>query len=275
MTLSCLTTCGREHVNESTHPSFAVRQRPPREWLRKSRKLMHLLAIPAYRRVLLSRRVAATVEHEGQPFAESYGTVIDVGSNRGQFAVFARNKWPSARLLCFEPLPGPREVLTRLAEELGNTKVFPYALSDEDGERRMHVARSDDSSSLLAATPRQLEAFPDTVEIDELVVEVRRLDNLITEEDVFASDPYKDRCAGCRARRPSRRVRVARRRARNLGRVLAGRALRGAASARRLGSLRSRSRLSGDSVVTSLARTERHPPAVRRPVQSGRIRPSE
>lgn len=171
-------------MNESTHPSFAVRQRAPREWLRKSRKLMHLLAIPAYRRVLLSRRVAATVEHEGQPFAESYGTVIDVGSNRGQFAVFARNKWPSARLLCFEPLPGPREVLTRLAEELGNAKVFPYALSDEDGERRMHVARSDDSSSLLAATPRQLEAFPDTVEIDELVVEVRRLDNLITEEDV-------------------------------------------------------------------------------------------
>ena len=145
---------------------------------------MHLLAMPAYRRVLLSWRVAATVEHEGQPFAESYGTVIDVGSNRGQFAVFARHRWPNARLLCFEPLPGPREVLTRLADELGNAQVFPYALGDEAGERRMRVARSDDSSSLLAATPRQLEAFPDTVEVDEIVVDVRRLDDLISAEDV-------------------------------------------------------------------------------------------
>jgi FkbM family methyltransferase len=155
-----------------------------REWLRKSRKLTHLLIVPAYRHALLAWRVAATVEHGGQPFAQSYGTVIDVGSNRGQFAIFARHRWPKARLFCFEPLPGPREVLTPLAEELGNAQVLPYALSDEGGERRMHVARSDDSSSLLAATGCQLEAFPDTVEVDEQVVQVRRLDNLITKEDV-------------------------------------------------------------------------------------------
>jgi FkbM family methyltransferase len=81
-------------------------------------------------------------------------------------------------------LPGPREVLTRIADELGNVKVFPYALGDESGERRMHVARSDDSSSFLAATPRQIEAFPDTREVEEQVVEVRRLEKLITEEEM-------------------------------------------------------------------------------------------
>jgi FkbM family methyltransferase len=171
-------------VSQGARSSITARRQVPGEWLRKARKLGRLLAVPAYRRALFPWRVASTVEHEGQPFAESYATVIDVGANRGQFAVFARYKWPNARLFCFEPLPGPREVLTRLAEKLGNTQVLPYALSDEDGERRMHVARSDDSSSLLAATPRQLEAFPDTLEIDELVVEVRRLDDLITAEDV-------------------------------------------------------------------------------------------
>ncbi len=63
-----------------------------------------LLAVPAYRRALLAHRVAASIEHEEQPFAEFYGTVIDVGSNRGQFAVFARHRWPkqtcSASSLC-------------------------------------------------------------------------------------------------------------------------------------------------------------------------------
>jgi FkbM family methyltransferase len=159
-------------------------RRASREWLRKARKLRRLLIVPAYRHALFAWRVAATVEHERQPFAESYATVIDVGSNRGQFAVFARHRWPNARVLCFEPLPGPRNVLTRIADELGNVKVFPYALSDEAGERRMHVARSDDSSSFLTATPRQLEAFPDTLEVEEQVVEVRRLENLVTAEDV-------------------------------------------------------------------------------------------
>jgi FkbM family methyltransferase len=152
--------------------------------LRKFRKLAHLLAVPAYRRALVSQRVAATVEHEGQPFADSYGTVIDVGSNRGQFAVFARRRWPDARLLCFEPLPGPRDVLTQMADDLGNAAVLPYALGNESGEQRMHVARSDDSSSLLLATRRQVEAFPDTVEVDELVVDVRRLDDLIEVDDL-------------------------------------------------------------------------------------------
>jgi FkbM family methyltransferase len=171
-------------VSQEARSSIAARRQVPGESLRKARKLGRLLAVPAYRRALFVCRVAATVEHEGQPFAESYATVIDVGSNRGQFAVFAHHRWPNARVLCFEPLPGPREVLTRVADEVGNVKVFPYALGDEGGERRMHVARSDDSSSFLAATPRQLEAFPDTREVEEQVVEVRRLEDLITAEEV-------------------------------------------------------------------------------------------
>jgi hypothetical protein len=43
----------------------------------------------------------------------------------------------------------------------------------------MRVAEADDSSSLLAATPRQLAAFPKSTDIDELLVDVRRLDDLI------------------------------------------------------------------------------------------------
>ena len=134
--------------------------------------------MPAYRRVLVTHRVAATVEHEGQPFAESYGTVIDVGANRGQFAVFARRMWPDARLLCFEPLPDARRVLSVVANQLGNVRVFPYALSDESGEQRMRVAQADDSSSLLTATRRQVDAFPKTVKVGEVPVDAKRLDEL-------------------------------------------------------------------------------------------------
>jgi FkbM family methyltransferase len=124
--------------------------------------------VPAYRRALLAHRVAASIEHEEQPFAESYGTEIDVGSNRGQFAVFARRKWPEANLLCFEPLPRPRQILSEEAEK-----------------RTMHVLpRADDSSSLLAPTRLQLEAYPETAEVDQVTVDVRGLDQLNSIEGV-------------------------------------------------------------------------------------------
>lgn len=155
-----------------------------RESLRKSRKLVRLLAVPEYRRALYSHRVAATIEHEGQPFAESYGTVIDVGANRGQFAVFARHRWPDARLLCFEPIPTPREVLISLASELGNAEVMPFAIADESGQRVMQVAEADDSSSLLTASASQLEAFPAAAKVDEVVVDARPLDDLLDLRDL-------------------------------------------------------------------------------------------
>ena len=65
-----------------------------------------------------------------------------------------------------------------------DAQVLPYALSDKAGERTMHVARADDSSSLLGATQLQLEAFPDTAEVDQVAVDVRRLDELISIEGV-------------------------------------------------------------------------------------------
>jgi FkbM family methyltransferase len=156
------------------------------EGLRRARKLWHLLVRQAYRRALISWRVAATVEHRTQPFVEFFGTVIDVGSNRGQFAVFARERWPNARLLCFEPLPGPGETLVRVAHELGNVDVHPYALGAEAGRPTMRISRSDDSSSLLRATARQLEAFPNSVEVGGIEVDVRRLDDVVSRGDLRA-----------------------------------------------------------------------------------------
>jgi Methyltransferase FkbM domain len=50
----------------------------------------------------------------------------------------------------------------------------------------MRVSRSDDSSSLLAPTARQLEAFPDTVEVTGIEVDVCRLDDVISASDIRA-----------------------------------------------------------------------------------------
>ncbi|WP_323696904.1 FkbM family methyltransferase [Thiorhodovibrio litoralis] len=74
----------------------------------------------------LARGVAATLEHDTALGQERFATVIDVGANKGQFATYARLRWPRARLICFEPLPAPRAVLERVTRR--QAKIHTCAL---------------------------------------------------------------------------------------------------------------------------------------------------
>jgi FkbM family methyltransferase len=139
---------------------------------RRIKKYLMLLANPTVWPAL-SQGVAATVEHAAALGCDEYATVIDVGANKGQFAIYARTRWPRARLVCFEPLPGPRAKLARVTGR--QTEIHECALGATPGEGRMYLASRTDSSSLLPLGARQKEIFGMT-ESGELQVPIRRLD---------------------------------------------------------------------------------------------------
>ena len=68
-------------------------------------KLAAILKSPYYRTRLLRHRVAAGVEHARVLSGLDCRTVVDIGANRGQFALVARRCLPQARVISFEPLP--------------------------------------------------------------------------------------------------------------------------------------------------------------------------
>lgn len=139
------------------------------------RKYARLLRTPACWPALVYG-VAATLDHDEALRGERFATVIDVGANKGQFATYARWRWPEARLVCFEPLPGPRAMLARVTG--GRAEIFDCALGAASGEGRLHVATRADSSSLLTLGVRQKAIFG----MDEsgvLSVPVRRLDECL------------------------------------------------------------------------------------------------
>ncbi len=106
--------------------------------------------------------------------------VIDVGASRGQFALLAAERFPSARIVCFEPLPGPRE---RIARVLGDrVEVVGAAAGAETGRARLNVSARDDSSSLLPIGSRQVSEFPGTAVSDEVEVRVTTLDEALPGE---------------------------------------------------------------------------------------------
>ena len=153
------------------------------EKLRKLRKAARLARVQRFRRAL-RQGVAAAIEHNEVPLPSDIRTVIDVGSQRGQFAILALSRFPGARVLCFEPLEGPRRSLREVVEgDLDRVEVFPYAAAAREGSPTMQVSRADDSSSLLPIGPRYVTAFPRTEVQATTPVRAVRIDEVVDSVD--------------------------------------------------------------------------------------------
>lgn len=124
----------------------------------------------------LAGGVLASMEHAHIPFGADVATVLDVGTSRGQFAVFARSRWPHARIIGFEPLPEPAAAARRVLG--GDAAVHQVALGRQAGRATINVSGHDDSSSLLDIG-RQAEEFAGTAAVGTLEVDVRRLADFI------------------------------------------------------------------------------------------------
>lgn len=141
-------------------------------------KLSRIIAKPAWRHGL-RHGVAASVEHSEVPFDPGIATVIDLGASRGQFALFAATKFPEARIISFEPQPGPYADLTGLLGD--RVEARQIAIGSQRGTSTMNVSASDDSSSLLAIGEGQTKVFPGTGQVDTIEVKVTTLDDELDE----------------------------------------------------------------------------------------------
>ncbi|MFQ5661411.1 MAG: FkbM family methyltransferase [Gammaproteobacteria bacterium] len=151
----------------------------------KARKLAGILAVPAWRAALRRHRVAAGVEH-ARVLSNLGGvqSVVDIGANRGQFGLVARHCFPRALVYSFEPLKAPGATFEKLFSRDGLTRLFPYAVGPETGEREIHISARDDSSSLLPITDRQDKLFPGTAEQGREMIRVVRLNDCLSEDDL-------------------------------------------------------------------------------------------
>lgn len=106
-------------------------------------------------------------------------TVIDVGANRGQFALDVAKALPDTRVYSFEPMPEAAAVYRRVFAGSGTHEVIPTALGSTTGKAVLHVSSDDDSSSLLPIGERQSELFPGTEEQATVEVDVTTLDGAL------------------------------------------------------------------------------------------------
>lgn len=152
---------------------------------RKYGKLLSILATrdPLWLRGL-RHGVAAGVEHAPVLKRLSCQTIVDVGANRGQFALAARRAFPDAAIHSFEPLPEPATVFGRVFEHDPGTTLHRFAIGPDADQHVMHVSARDDSSSLLPISSLQEQLFPGTGEVETVTVQVVTLDAVLAEGDI-------------------------------------------------------------------------------------------
>lgn len=155
-------------------------------FLKKIYKLLKILISFNYDwyRALIIYKVAPSTEHINVfKNIDNINTIIDVGANRGQFALLASFFFPKSKLICFEPIQSAYINLKNLFYYRENFHAHNFAIGNEIKEAEINISNKEDSSSLLEITKQQETVFPGTEKKASEKIKLSKLENLIKIED--------------------------------------------------------------------------------------------
>jgi FkbM family methyltransferase len=113
-------------------------------------------------------------------------TIIDVGANEGQFADEILNIFPQAEIYSFEPL---KDCYQKLESKFKNHKRIHtnnFALGERNGEIVFQRSSASPSSSILQMSRLHKNLFPYTADLYEEKVNLKRLDEVLSADQLEA-----------------------------------------------------------------------------------------
>lgn len=149
------------------------------------RKLLHAFFSTSGRRAL-RLGVAASIEHGIALRQQGFQTVIDIGANVGQFALFCRELYPDAHIRSFEPLDDCWKTFDSIFRNDDRVQLFRYGIGPNDCDTLINVTNENDSSSILAPATTQSEIFGTKVRTSKQI-KLRRLSSLLRKEEILPS----------------------------------------------------------------------------------------
>lgn len=156
-----------------------------RNGVKKTLKLYGLLRNSRHRGAL-RKGVAAAIEHEPLLRSLACKYVVDIGANKGQFALVARACFQAAKIVSFEPLQRPSAIFREVFAGDANVQLHEVAIGPQATSTLIHVSHRDDSSSLLPIADAQNALFPGTAEARTESIKAGPLREFISSSDVVA-----------------------------------------------------------------------------------------
>lgn len=96
-------------------------------------------------------------------------TVIDVGAAEGKWSLSARQFWPDASFLLFEPLKERQEQLNNLAKLHSNFTIAPYAAGNARSQLKFSVSEDLDGSGVASGDGNSVVRMVEVTSIQEEV----------------------------------------------------------------------------------------------------------
>ena len=152
--------------------------RPLKKLVFRLEKLKKALFIKRLRMAFLKHYVLGSTEHEYVLRQTNPDHVVDIGANKGQFALAVR-AYTGATVISFEPLPKPASIFRKIFENDSHVVLHPVAIGPVSEVVKMNIAGREDSSSILPIAELQSQIFPGTSKVGEIRVSVGPLANYL------------------------------------------------------------------------------------------------
>ena len=124
--------------------------------------------------------IASTqVMHNCRHYIPALNTILDVGANKGQFALAAAWQYPGAKIYSFEPVPGTFRMLQQNVRKAPAITAFNYALGRSDGMIDFFSNAYSHASSALHVSALQQELVPRTGDTHRIQVVVKQMDHIL------------------------------------------------------------------------------------------------
>lgn len=143
------------------------------------KKLKKALFIKKLRIAFFKYFVFGSVEHEYILGVTNPLLIVDIGANKGQFALAAR-VFSGANVISFEPLSKPAAKFRKIFENDSKVILHNVAIGPVREVVVMNIAARADSSSILSITDLQSKIYPGTSKVGEVCVNVGPLDDYVT-----------------------------------------------------------------------------------------------
>jgi len=107
-------------------------------------------------------------------------TIIDIGSNKGQFSILAKSLFPTAKIYSFEP---QIKYLNLQKVILGRKKIkyFNFGLGNIKKKNYFYITNREDSSSFL----KPIQVKMDKYKTKKIVkISIKRLDEIINKNEI-------------------------------------------------------------------------------------------
>lgn len=142
------------------------------------KKIFHILRSKYLFTAFFKYRVAPAIEHKSI-FSIKYKTVVDIGSNNGQFSLVTKYFLPNVKIFAFDPLKSSKQKYNNLFKKDKKINFFNVAIGSKIQKKNFFISNKDDSSSLLPIGLNQLKNYPNTFTKSQGITDVVPLSKVL------------------------------------------------------------------------------------------------